>query len=67
MMMDCIQGMRVTMGSLGTCPRLLINDGLMADIASGEALDDEEGEGSMDADDGSSSALTTGPVSGQYL
>ena len=43
------------------------NDGLMADVASGEALDDEEGEGSMDADDASSSALTTGPVSGQYL
>ena len=42
------------------------DDGLLADIASGEALDDEE-EGSMDADDASSSAITTGPVSGQYL
>ena len=43
------------------------DDGLLADIASGEALDDEEEEGSMDADDASSSAITTGPVSGQYL
>ena len=42
------------------------DDGLMADIASGEALDDDE-EGGMDVDDASSSVLTTGPVSGQYL
>ena len=67
MMMGCIQGMRVTVrqkGSLDTWPEA--DDGFLADIASGEALDDEE-EGSMDADDASSSAITTGPVSGQYL
>ena len=39
------------------------DDGLMADIASGEVLDDEEEESSMDADDASSYWSS----SGQYL
>ena len=41
-------------------------DDLMADIGSGEALDDEEEEGNVDDDD-VSLALTTSLVAGQYL
>ena len=42
------------------------DDDFMADIANGEALVGEE-EGTMDADDAPSSALTTSLVAGQYF